>query len=130
MSGSKIILDSNIIIALFAKDELVADKIRENQVYVPAIVLGELYYGAYKSAKKDKNVLHIDDFGIEAHILDINKQTSKHYGEVKSYLAKNGTPIPENDIWIIALAKQYGMTVATRDKHFQHVSELISTVSW
>ena len=94
MSGSKVILDSNMVIALFANEKGVIDKVRASQVYVPAIVLGELYYGAYKSARKDKNILHIDDFGTEAHILEVDRKTAKYYGEVKSYLKKQGTPIP------------------------------------
>jgi tRNA(fMet)-specific endonuclease VapC len=49
MSG-KFLLDTNIIIALFAQDPSVQKPLSKAQeVFVPGIVLGELYYGAYKS---------------------------------------------------------------------------------
>ncbi len=33
-------------------------------------------------------------------------------------------PIPENDIWIAATARQHNLILVTRDTHFQHVSNL------
>ena len=39
-----------------------------------------------------------------------------------------GKPIPENDVWIAALAKEYNLPIASRDKHFEYVSELGITV--
>ena len=51
--------------------------------------------------------------------------TSRHYAIVKSYLKSKGTPIPENDIWIAALAKQHRLTLVTRDKHFNNIHELL-----
>jgi tRNA(fMet)-specific endonuclease VapC len=36
-----------------------------------------------------------------------------------------GQPIPENDIWIAALARQHELTLVTRDKHFADVESLV-----
>jgi tRNA(fMet)-specific endonuclease VapC len=44
-------------------------------------------------------------------------------------LKKKGTPSPENDIWISAIAMQHKLRLATRDKHFDYISGL-SLVSW
>ena len=45
-----ILLDTNIVIALFAKDAFVQDRLAQSdEVFVPSIVVGELYYGARKS---------------------------------------------------------------------------------
>jgi len=41
-----------------------------------------------------------------------------------SYLRRAGHPIPENDIWIAAVALQYDFVMVTRDKHFGFVPEL------
>jgi len=46
------------------------------------------------------------------------------YGRVKNELHRKGTPIPENDVWIAALALQHGLAVATRDRHFDAVDGL------
>ncbi|HEY4572503.1 MAG TPA: PIN domain-containing protein [Thermoanaerobaculia bacterium] len=42
---------------------------------------------------------------------------------------RKGRPIPENDIWIAASARQHGLTLATRDGHFDDVDGLI-TETW
>jgi len=130
MSGKRIILDSNIVIALFGKEESVLTKLEEHIVYIPSIVLGELYYGSYKSDKKEKNIIQIDELSIEANILQVDRHTSKHYGKLKSFLKKNGAPNPENDVWIAALASQHQMPIATRDKHFRHLEGLVDSIRW
>ncbi|MEK6782203.1 MAG: PIN domain-containing protein [Bacteroidota bacterium] len=40
-------------------------------------------------------------------------------------MKSKGTPIPENDIWIAALAKQHRLTLVTSDKHFNNIQELV-----
>jgi tRNA(fMet)-specific endonuclease VapC len=44
-------------------------------------------------------------------------------------LRKKGKPIPENDIWIAAIARRYQLTIVTRDKHFKEI-ESISLKNW
>ncbi|MCX6929402.1 MAG: hypothetical protein NT154_40235 [Verrucomicrobia bacterium] len=39
----------------------------------------------------------------------------------RTQLAKAGTPIPENDIWIAALALEHQLPLAARDAHFDLV---------
>lgn len=47
MAGNKVLLDTNIITALFKGEEGIADKIDSAEiVYIPAIVVGEHYYGS------------------------------------------------------------------------------------
>ena len=40
-----------------------------------------------------------------------------------------GRPIPENDVWIAAMARQYDLPVATRDAHFPVVPR-IAILNW
>ncbi|MEI6786242.1 MAG: PIN domain-containing protein [Verrucomicrobiota bacterium] len=47
--------------------------------------------------------------------------TADHYGRLRAQLAKAGTPIPENDIWIAALALEHQLPLAARDAHFDLV---------
>ena len=47
--------------------------------------------------------------------------TADHYGRIRAALSKAGTPIPENDIWIAAIAQEHQLPVAARDKHFDAV---------
>jgi tRNA(fMet)-specific endonuclease VapC len=55
--------------------------------------------------------------------------TAKHYAQIRHVLRVKGRPIPENDIWIAAVAIQYGLILLTRDAHFQAVDGL-SLKSW
>ena len=43
------------------------------------------------------------------------------YGEIKTALRRLGRPLPENDIWIAAIAIQHGLTLVSRDAHFDHL---------
>ncbi len=55
MTG-RFLIDTNIVIALFAKDPAVQQHLGiATEVFTPAIVLGELYYGAYKSSRVKEN---------------------------------------------------------------------------
>ena len=50
MNG-KYLLDTNIVIAILAGETNVLERLVESdEVFVPVVVLGELYYGARKSA--------------------------------------------------------------------------------
>jgi tRNA(fMet)-specific endonuclease VapC len=51
MSG-KCLLDTNAVIALFADEPAIKDLLREaDEVFVPSIVIGELFFGALKSGR-------------------------------------------------------------------------------
>ena len=125
MSG-RFLLDTNVVIALFRKDKAVIEAIRHaDEVFIPVIVLGELYYGARKSAHADENVDRITDLARTGSLLSVDEKTAEFYGTVKNALRTSGTPIPENDIWIAAVARQHGLTIVTRDEHFRKVEELL-----
>jgi tRNA(fMet)-specific endonuclease VapC len=129
MNG-RYLLDTNIVIALFDGDAHIIERINQSEeVYIPVFVLGELFYGAYKSTKQIQNLKQIEEFQNQLEILECDKLTAKYYGEIKNDLRKKGKPIPENDIWISALAAQHQLTVVTRDKHFENV-DMIKTEKW
>jgi tRNA(fMet)-specific endonuclease VapC len=129
MNG-KYLLDTNIIIGLFANDSEIVEKIpNAGEIAVPCIVIGELCYGANKSVKSEENLERIDDFARNNTILICDENTAKYYGIVKDRLRIKGRPIPENDIWITAIALQHGLTLITRDEHFKDVENL-KTEKW
>lgn len=124
MSG-RYLLDTNIVIALFAGESTVEGRLREaEEVFVPSIVLGELYYGARKSARVEENVARMEEFAKRSVVLDCDAETARQYGEVKNRLRQKGHPIPENDIWIAAIARQMDLALVARDAHFREVHGL------
>ena len=129
MSGSYL-LDTNIIIALFASEEVVRGSFAQaGEMFVPSIVVGELYYGARKSVRTTENLSRIDELVAESAMMVCDAETAQHYGEVKNKLRLKGRPLPENDIWIAALALQHNLTLVTRDAHFQEIENL-QVVAW
>jgi tRNA(fMet)-specific endonuclease VapC len=59
--NGRFLLDTNIIISLFAKDPQIHDRIANVQeVFVPCIAIGELYFGAYRSLAADNRVLEVN----------------------------------------------------------------------
>lgn len=125
MNG-RFLLDTNIVIALFARESSVQARLTNaSEIFVPAIVLGELYYGAYKSARVTLNIARINEFAARSSILLCDGVTAQKYGQIKNSLQLKGRPIPENDIWIAAIALQYNFILVTRDQHFFAVEELL-----
>jgi tRNA(fMet)-specific endonuclease VapC len=125
MTGNNILLDTNIVSALFKGEVSIANQIDQSEeIYIPVIVIGELYYGAEYSTQVSKNIANIITLSKTYPILYADIDTARIYGIIKAVLRKQGTPIPENDIWIAALARQYQLTLITRDKHFAHIEEL------
>lgn len=129
MNG-KFLLDTNIVIALFGNDSSVKKNITSaKEVYIPITVIGELYYGAFKSSRAEENFSHINNFINANTILTYNAETSKKYGLIKHILQKKGRPIPENDIWIAAIALQFDLCLISRDGHFLYIDNL-QKASW
>ena len=66
----------------------------------------------------------MDEFAAQSVILSSDADTAKRYGLIKAELKSKGKPIPENDIWIAAIAKQYDLTIVSRDHHFKEIDDL------
>ena len=102
-----------------------ADKLSAyEELSVPQTPLGELYYGPFKSARSEENLAQIERFLVAADIFGVDNETARQYGKSAAQLARDGTPIPQNDIWIAAVAVQCGLPLATTDGHFQRVEGL------
>ena len=52
------------------------------------------------------------------HLLKPDAKTAEHYADTFAALRRQGTPIPSNDLWIAALAKQHRMPLFSFDQHF------------
>ncbi len=129
MNG-RYLLDTNILIAILADEPLVSRSLMQaEQVYLPSIAIGELWFGAMKSGQTERNMQRIGQLVAGNVVLPCDTDTARQYGEIKHGLRLKGRPIPENDIWIAALAKQYDLTLVTRDEHFREIAYL-KTVRW
>ncbi|MFE4108354.1 type II toxin-antitoxin system VapC family toxin [Almyronema epifaneia] len=129
MSG-RFLLDTNIVIALFADEVIVKNSLAQaSEVFIPSFVIGELCYGARKSGRVEANLARVDELVAGSTILVCDAETARQYGEVKNKLRLKGRPLPENDVWIAAFAMQHALILVTRDAHFQEV-ESLKTAAW
>ena len=118
-------LDTNIIIALLEGDDSVLSHLDlAAEVFIPAVALGELFFGAAKSGRPSENTARVERFASGRAIVSSDIDVAREYGKLKQYLKKKGRPLPENDIWIAAAAKCHGMVLVTRDRHFREVEDL------
>ena len=99
------------------------------EVFIPAVALGELFFGAAKSGRPAENTARVERFASGRAIVSADLDVAREYGGLKQYLKKKGRSLPENDIWIAAAAKCHGMVLVTRDRHFQEVEDL-HTADW
>lgn len=119
MTGNKCLLDTSVIIHAFKQNNAIAERLDAlAEIYVPVIVVGELYYGAYRSANPEKHIAQVQSFLQNCKVLLSDAATAASYGAIKAALMAKGKPIPENDIWIAAVARQYNLPLFTADNHF------------
>ena len=124
------LLDTNIVIAYSKRERDIVDKIKSiNEINISCITLGEVYLGVALSTQKEKNMNEINKFILDCFVYDIDSLTAYHYSLIKAKTRAMGKPIPDNDLWIAAVAEQHDLIIVTRDKHFLNL-DFIKTEIW
>ena len=124
------ILDTNAVSALFAGDPAIERLLATAERHeLPVVVIGEYRYGLARSRHKKRLGTLLDELARESLMLDVDERTAHAYATVRESLRKKGRPIPENDVWISALALQHGLEIASRDAHFDEVDGVVR-VGW
>jgi tRNA(fMet)-specific endonuclease VapC len=87
------------------------------------VVLHELYYGAFKSQRVEKNVARVD--GLQFPVLEFDQEDARQAGEIRAHLASRRTPIGPYDVLIAGQAKARKLTLVTHNTtEFQRVPSL------
>ncbi len=94
------------------------------EVFIPVITVGELYFGAQKSTYVKENISRIEELVETSKVLECSSETAQFYGTIKNNLKIKGHPLPENDIWIAAIAEEHGLILISRDDHFKYVDTI------
>lgn len=129
-TAGSVLLDTTVVVAYYRGDQALTPRFAESRImYVPWVVLGELHYGAQRAQRPQQQIANIRDLLTFAAMLFPDQSTTEHFGQIKAELFKLGKPIPDNDLWIAATARQHRLPVATRDAHFTHVPRL-QTLTW
>ena len=100
-----------------------------DRLCVPVPALAEFRFGILKSRFREKMTEWLDESLTTTTVLAADETTARHYAEIRLQLAAAGTPIPMNDLWIAAIARQHKLPVVSRDAHFDHVAGL-TRIAW
>jgi predicted nucleic acid-binding protein len=102
------ILDTNALSAFADDVRGVVEQIgRAEELYVPTIVLGEYRFGIATSRRRRDYEAWIARGRAFWNILPVVEDTALHYSLIRQELRKAGTPLPANDVWIAAIARQH-----------------------
>ena len=124
------ILDTNAVSALLVGDPALGEVLAADQRHhLPVVVIGEYRYGLLGSKSRDHLQKLFETLILESFVLVVDEATAEAYSHVRGELRRKGRPIPENDIWIAALALQHQHPVVSRDGHFDYVPDL-RRVDW
>lgn len=124
------ILDTNAVSALFVGDLALGKVLSgEPRHHLPVVVIGEYRYGLLGSRHRGHLQALLETLIRESLVLLVDETTAETYSDVRDELRRKGKPIPENDLWIAALARQHRQPVVSRDDHFDYVSDL-RRVAW
>ena len=124
----KLVLDTNIYsdYAEGLTDVVEAIVQYGQDLFIPAIVLGELTYGFMKGRRQtynEKKLRQIIDH-LQIGIIPVDTDVARKYGFIFLALRKKGTKIPINDVWISASCMAVGGVLLTRDRHFEQVDQI------
>jgi tRNA(fMet)-specific endonuclease VapC len=121
------LLDTNAVINLLndASSKLAKRTRRENKndVVVSAIVVHELFYGAFRGRKMVDNVALID--ALEFNVLEFDREDARRSGEIRAFLSGKGMSIGPYDVLIAGQAVARNLILVTHNtREFERVPEL------
>lgn len=113
------LIDTNAVIALIGRksDALLKRVVDsdEGSIGLSTIVMHELYYGAYKSAKISYNLETLRLFMADFPAVGFEREDALESGEIRAALAAKGTPIGPYDVLIAAQAKTRDLVLITNN---------------
>ena len=113
----RFLFDANAVIALLNDPQgSVARRARQHRpadIGLSAIVSHELYFGAFKSQRRDHNLAIVD--GLLFEVVPFDQEDARHAGEVRATLGALGTPIGPYDVLIAGQARSRGLTLVSRN---------------
>jgi tRNA(fMet)-specific endonuclease VapC len=111
----RFLLDTNAVVHLLRRLESpVASRVRSHapsDIGLSSISIHELYYGAFKSERKEHGVGVVDALLLD--VLEFDREDGRHAGEIRATLAKQGRPIGPYDVLIAGQARARDLTLVT-----------------
>ena len=109
------LLDANAVIGLLNDvSSNLAQRARRKKpadIAISAIVAHELFYGAFKSRRAERNVALVD--ALRFAVIEFDKEDARQAGKIRALLASKGTPIGPYDVLIAGQAMARNMVLVT-----------------
>ena len=94
-------------------------------IRICSVVKAELYFGAMKGSRGIENLELLDALFADLISLPFDDDAAKTYGEIRSTLARLGTPIGPNDLMIASIAFAHSAELVTHNtREFSRVPGL------
>lgn len=105
--------------------EWLADIDRDDQ-FTSAVVVGELYKGAFRSEARDRHLRNIEERVLPTvTVLPFDSPVARVFGELQADLEAEGTPLADADAQIGATALHFDLTLVTGNlRHFHRIPRL------
>jgi predicted nucleic acid-binding protein len=123
----RVALDTNRLTDLFQGDAALAERLGLcDEVWIPLVVLAEIKAGFLGGTQRHRNEIVLRKLlsKTTVGVLLPDRETAEHYARLFVQLKRAGTPVPDNDLWIAALALQHDLLLITRDRHFKNIPQL------
>ncbi|MBW2442487.1 MAG: type II toxin-antitoxin system VapC family toxin [Deltaproteobacteria bacterium] len=102
------------------------DTVPREEQFTSAVVVGELYKGAYRSQGQELHLANIERRILPAvTVLPFDVATAKQFGKIRARLEETGTILPDADIQIAATAIYHDLELVSGNlRHFSRITEL------
>lgn len=106
-------------------------KLPQDMQFTTAINIGEIYYGALRSAHAARILKGFEEKVFpQLTILAFDEESARVFGKMKARMEKRGLSASEPDLRIASIALQYKLTVITGNtKHFEKIPG-VSVENW
>lgn len=122
------LLDTNTAIALLKEHPRVLHHIRRvgrSELRICAPVEAELWFGVAKSARQEQNRSRLLTLLEWIPSLPFSGPATRRFGDIRAYLASQGTPIGPYDLQIAAIAIAHDLTLVSHNtREFARVPAL------
>ena len=123
------ILDTNICVRFLRGEESVVRRLLDadenDDLRIPAMVEGELFYGVEKSERRDENRENVKALLAFLPVCHADDETMEKFGELKAKAEAAGRRVDDADVIIAATAMRPGALLVTGNtRHFSRFDGL------
>ena len=124
----KYMLDTNILIyTIKNRPKKVREAFKRNADYLSmsSVTLGELIYGAERSAQVARNLQDVEGLAARMDVVSFDDKAAAHFGQLRAELVNAGKTIGPYDLMIAGHARSLGLILVTNNmREFKRVPGL------